>query len=192
MASLVDIYNIALIALGNDPVSDPNDLSTNARTIAALLPVTRDRVLAAHPWNFALMREALASTGTAPAFDFATAYTLPADPYCLRAWSVYQLEDDQWRIEGRELLTSALASTDACRLVYIARIEDPALFAPGFVHVLGHELAADACMKVTDSRSLKADILAECKLAWRSAKAQNAQERGRDPERESSFESARD
>lgn len=189
MASQVEIYNIALIALGADPIVDIGDLTAHARTVDSLYSATRDRVLAAHPWNFALRRVALAATD-APAFEFETAFALPADPFCLRAHRVYELEDSQWRVEGRTLVTSDLADTDACKLVFIARVDDPGLFAPGFADVLGLELAHRACLRVTGNAALKEEIAGDLKKAWREARSQNAQERGRDPEGESSFEAA--
>src|SRR4030065_2197223 len=81
-------------------------ISMDARTsqiVNNFYPTARDEVLAAAEWNFAIARSQLSQLQDTPAFEFAYQYSLPTDPYCLRAIEVYDTES-VWKVEGRKLL----------------------------------------------------------------------------------------
>lgn len=111
MASEVEICNSALIKLGDDTITSLTDDSKRARLCNAQFARLRDEVLRAHPWNFAIRRASLAKLSQAPAFEFAAAFRLPEDPYCLRVLLLFDgsapqgISRHRWKIEGRTLPT---------------------------------------------------------------------------------------
>lgn len=148
------ICNIALRMLRDQPITSLTDTSNRAQTIATIYPDARDWCLAAHPWNFAMHRAAnLSRNADAPAFGFDYAYALPADPYCLR---VYRVNDgrSRFKVEGRDLLTDD-AEVD---LLYIKRVTDVSVYAPGFVQSFALYLAAQLAVPLTGSET-KAESL---------------------------------
>lgn len=150
MASDVEICSTALTNLGADPVSNinPPDDTIRAELCARLYPIARDRVLRAYPWSFANKRITLARIATAPEFEFAFAYQLPSDPFCLR---VLKLNDAtaKWGIDGRTLVTDL----DSVKIKYTARITDTGLFDALFVMALIHLLAALMALSITGETS---------------------------------------
>lgn len=150
-ASEVAIVNRALSYLGAQTVISLDDGTANSERMKAQLPSTRDAVLRSYPWNCATRRVLLPALSTAPAFEFARAYQLPAD--CLR---VIATEDDvlynvKWRIEGRALLTDAGAPL---ALRYIAQITDPSQLDAMLADAISARLAADLCFAITQNASL--------------------------------------
>lgn len=139
--SEVAIYNMALDMLDEAPVTGPSDDTRAARLLARNYAQTRDEVLRAHPWNFAVTRALLAAASAAPAFGWTRAFPLPAD--CLRLLPVVsggRLDGAPvaHEIEGGAVLTDALAPL-AVR--YVRRIGNPSEFDPLFARALAARLA---------------------------------------------------
>lgn len=163
VAADVDICANALRLLGEDPIVSLEDDSERARLCNAFYAPTRDAVLRAHAWNFALRRAALNRLAAAPLFEWQAQFQLPADPFCLR---VIRTDNDEypWKIEGRLLLTNR----DSVKILYVARILDVTLYDPLFVDALTYRLAEKMAMPITGSlekakafRELYLQILAE-------------------------------
>ena len=74
-----DIANMALIMLGQQPITSLDDSNNRAVLANKRLADVRDSVLRAHPWNSAVMRASLTADGTAPTWGFDKRYALPAD-----------------------------------------------------------------------------------------------------------------
>jgi len=101
--SEVQLCSNALLLLGAEPINSFDDDSDRALLVSNLWPNALDAILRSHPWNCAIKREQLSSTGTAPAFDYAYQFTLPGD--CLRILSIGERgENPQFEIEGRTVL----------------------------------------------------------------------------------------
>lgn len=151
--SAVEICNLALALLGEAGiVSLAQANSEPARLCNLNYAAVRDELLRAQPWNFALTRRSLPRLAAAPTFGFRNAFALPSEPFCLRAvrlWAGAGWSGD-FRIEGRDLL----ADCDQADLLYIARIEVPALFDPIFVQCLAHRLAQRVAYPLTRNRDL--------------------------------------
>lgn len=148
MTSKVQIINLALNILGENPVISEGDDVKGARVTALLFNDCRDTVLRIHPWNFATKRVRLVAKATAPAFGYSKCFALPAD--FLR---LVRLNDgkDQYAIEADGLLSSV----DVANLRYIARIEDTGRYDPLFVQTLAAYIAAEAALPITNSQSLE-------------------------------------
>jgi hypothetical protein len=172
MASVIDLYNRALIMLGQETLVGVDDESTRRKTLDMLYPTERDTVLRAHPWNVALRRVTLAQNATAPAFGYAYAYDLPTAPYALR---VYELEDPSiiYRVEGRQVLTDAGAPLYATLIV---RVDDIALFDALLFDAIATRLAWRAAYRFTESRTLADDLMQQYQAILREARSIDAQE----------------
>lgn len=169
MASTVSICNMALTALGAARITDITEDSENARRLNAIYQDIKDEVLMSHPWNFAIKRATLAALSAVPEWEYDAQFQLPSD--CIR---VLNTDDDslEYKIEGRVIVTNGTS----LKIRYIARIDDPAQFSPGFVTALAERLAAELAYPVTSSTSLRESMLKTYQLKHSFAKAFDGQE----------------
>jgi hypothetical protein len=170
-ATDVSICSNALLMLGDNPISSLDEGSAKARIASNLYPAVRDTILRLHPWNCCIARVQLAPDVTAPAFDYAYQFTLPAD--FMRAVQVgeHGLEGD-YRIEGRKLLVD----DNPLNLRYVARNENPATWDSALVDAVTLEMAARMAYPITRSASLARDLRAEAAAALKMAKAVDGQD----------------
>jgi len=157
------ICNMALMRLGQKPILSLTDGSNQALTCATFYEATRDSVLAAFPWGFAMARTSLAADGDAPSFEFDVAYSLPADVINVSEVD-FDPDDYPWRVEGGKILTDAPAPI---YITYTSRVTDTTKFDPLFVDALAEYLAADIAFPITRKDTLRRTHLAvaEAKLA---------------------------
>ena len=144
VTSFVDICNRAITFLGSERITSLDDDTKEGRAWKAIHEQTRDNVLRAHPWSFAMKRAALAATTTAPAWEYATAYNWPAD--CLRIVEVDTTEE--WVVEGRQILTDV---TGSLNILYVYQVTDPNEFDALFIEVYAARIAADIAYEITAS-----------------------------------------
>lgn len=154
--SVVSICNTALDLLGVDPITSLADDTKAARFCARNYERVRDAVLRAYPWNCAMARASLAALADAPAWGYARQFQLPEGPmpaYCLRVLAINGETDLGllYRIEGRRILTDVSAPLD---ILYIGRLENPALYDALLVDALAARLALDAAYPLAGSVSL--------------------------------------
>lgn len=145
MASDVEICNLALQKVGASLIISLSEGSTSADACNACYEHMRDKELRAHPWNFAIKRDALAADVDEPLFDYANQFTLPSD--CLRILPPNDADVD-WKIEGRKIITNWSAPL---YIRYIARIEDPNQFDELFIEMLACSIALHICEPLTQS-----------------------------------------
>jgi hypothetical protein len=165
--SETEVCNLALTRIGHNQITDISSDTSKAGDLCRLhFPRTRDAVLRAHPWNFAVRRAALAASTTTPNHEYTYAFTLPSDPYCLKvirtSWEAlgYSSRDEPsagvwaeaqipYRIEGRSLL----ANESACSIEYIARVTDTSTWDALFTDAVAARLSSELCMPLTDNQS---------------------------------------
>lgn len=150
--SSTDVCNLALRKLREQPIASLTQDSEPARLCNQFYDDAVDYLLARHPHNFAMTRQRLGRKAAAPAFGWPYAYTLPTDPYCLRAYGLWRgggFRDD-WVVEGRDLLTS---HDDDCHLLYVARVTDVASYPPTFVNALSSFLARQLAYPLNRDRN---------------------------------------
>ena len=176
MATEVSICSNALRKLGDDPITSLTDDTERARLCNALYEPTRDGVLRAHPWNFAITRASLTRLSSTPAYGFSYQYALPTDPYCLRVLEMeyqdYIFKIENLATEGRVLLTDE----GTAKILYIAKITDTAQFDSLFVDALTAKLAADLAYPVTNSTSLQLQMHKLYELKLSEARSVDGQE----------------
>lgn len=147
---------MALDLLGADPIIALDSTSKTSRIMTRNYGVIRDAVIRAHPWNAAIHRTTIAADATAPDSVFAYQYSLPTDPYCLRVLDLPEaLDTDEWRVEGRKLLTDVAAPLP---IRYLKRITDPLEYDPLMTQAIATRLASFSAYSITGSRSMMIDL----------------------------------
>lgn len=170
--SEVAICNLALAAIGRGAqITSLDEASQAARACKLRYPYARDAVLRAYDWNFAAKRAELPKNATAPAFEYANAYDLPAD--CLIVRSVYDGEAEKWVVEGRQILTDM---GDPIFIKYTQRVEDPAQFDPLFVEALAQRIASDIAVQLSESVSRSQGLWQVYQAKLIEARRRDAQE----------------
>ena len=152
MADKVSIFNLALYKLKQGRITNP----TQSVELSDIYEAQRDIVLAAHPWNFAVVRTSIPKDGTTTDWKYAYSYTLPADPWCLR---VLGLEDPraEWEVVAdRKLVTD---EGSPLKIAYIARVLDESRFSPAFVDALASKMAYEAGPKIAGISASRAAVL---------------------------------
>ena len=131
------IANMALAELGANRITSFTDGSKNQGLVVSVYDFAKEHALAAHPWNFAVKRQAAqAALAVAPAWGWDFAYALPAD--CLRVLIIGKngIETDEpWQREAAQdgsqiIVTNLEAPID---LKYIYNVTNTQTFSPTFV-----------------------------------------------------------
>lgn len=145
-------------------------------TCKARYAITRDAVLRAHPWNFAVKRATLASDATAPEWEYTARFALPSD--CLRLLRTYedtQYDQADYRVEGRYIV-NAYGSADTLYIEYVAQITDTAQFTPEFIDVLSARLAAEVSINLTQNKTATESLWSIYQEKLQAARNTDAQE----------------
>jgi hypothetical protein len=171
MATPVQICNSALLKIGEPRINSLSDNTKAAIACNEQYEKLRNEVLRAHPWNFAIKRAELASVATAPVYGFDQAYQIPTD--CLRILGHEGEEYDRdYKVEGDKVLTN----TSEFKIRYISLIEDTSKYDENFQEALALRIAADLAYYLTQSTSLKSQLLQEYELSLSRARSYDAQE----------------
>lgn len=191
--SQVQIVNVALTDIGQDRVISINDDNEAARVMRALWDFTRDAVLAAYPWKFAIKRTTLPSLADVPVgTEWSLQYAIPEE--CLRLVQVgeeaafYNPRYRTFILEGGNILTNESAPLF---VRYVQRVENVGLWPVLFGDVMAKKLALAACEKLTTSNSKKEAAAAGYLEAVRVARRQSAIERPPEQQVESDWIQAR-
>lgn len=186
MASETDLLNDALSMIGASPIAAIDDGSVAANHCQRLYPALRDGLIRAHHWNWAMARVQLAQDATAPPFEFAYQYALPADLLKIVEYngatpnsstSIYadytQKPVSRYVIEGRKLLTN----DGEVKIVYLRRITNPDEWDALFYQVVAAWLASKLASAITkDERKAKAKLEEAMGLLLPMAMAVDGQE----------------
>jgi hypothetical protein len=182
VASQVDIYNLALTLLGQEPCSDVDDDTASVRAFHTNYDVIRDAELSSRWWRFSVKRVEVAALVAAPeGNDFTLQYQLPVDFLSLirlgDAWQGYDASDYRtgpsadYSIEADKLLTNYAAPL---LFVYCAKLTETSLYHPCFVDALAAKLAYVACEKITGSTSRQEFVMMHYRNAINRAMVVNA------------------
>lgn len=182
MPSVVDICNEAMDLLGAATIASLTENSKEARLCNRRFDTVRDAVLRSHPWNVAITRASLAKDATAPAFGFASQFTLPTNPYCLRVISFWNSSVNNevaaydsnvmYKIEGRKVLSNE----GSCSITYISRVTDTEQYDSLLSSAIAHRLASETAYAITGSNSVSQAMQAMYEARLREAKSIDAME----------------
>lgn len=153
MTTETDIANQALDILKEAPISSLDDPRPVARWLKRNFAVTRDSVLSAADWNFALKRASLTAESAAPGFGWSYSYVLPSD--CIR---LIPLTLDGYsegppllhEVENRRILTDQPAPL---KIRYIYRNETYSQYSATFQEAMSAKLAMKMAHWVTGKTS---------------------------------------
>ena len=174
MASEVGICNEALSEIGAASILALDQDDKNARECNKRYASLRDKLLRAHPWNFAVARAKLGQLSAAPTYEFDFAYQLPSD--WLRILSVHDNDAGvgsvEYRIEGRKVLSGA----SELWLRYVRRVTDPNTFDELFTEALIFRLAWALARPLIQSGTLEELKRKAFEAVMRKARGVDAQE----------------
>jgi hypothetical protein len=154
-ATQVSISSNALLMLGAKTISAVDEDSDRAQLASNLYESTRDMVLRSHPWNCAVKRVVLAPDTTAPAFDYAAAFTVPSD--CLR---ILQVGEEGYEVDYKFEDGKLLCSGTSLALKYIYRNEVESTWDAMLIHAMELQMAASMAYAITMSASM-AELMAK-------------------------------
>lgn len=188
------IANIALTALGQNPVSSLDDNLDTATWMKANYAAKRDLVIESRMWTFATVR---ATSTTADKDQWSQMYSHGIPPGWLQVFRVYRdvsssdpscwSKSEGWRMENNKVL----ASDSIVYLWGVQRVEDPGKFSSLFIEALAARLAADACIALTENRTLQRDMWSLYNDKLREAATRDGQQGSNESVRSSSLISAR-
>lgn len=162
----------ALIRLGAAPIASFDDGTAESEIAGALYAPTRDAVLSAYGWSFAMGQVQLDRLETPPMADFQYAYQLPADFLrALSAGSGGRGRGMTYRI-ARNLLHS---NAESVTLTYIFRPAEEE-FPPYFDAVLIARLSAEFCIPVTENTSRAEALYRMADVEFQRARQIDAQQ----------------
>lgn len=178
--SQVQIVNVALTDIGQDRVISINDDNEAARVMRAIWDMTRDSLLAAHPWKFAIKRATLPALADAPlGTTWVRQFALPEE--CLRLVQVgetatwyYSPTYETFALEGGAILTNEGAPLF---VRYVQRVENTGLWPVLFGQAMAKALGMGAVEKLTNSSAKKQAAMVGYDQAIREARRQSAIER---------------
>ncbi len=168
----VAICNLALTYLGDSSITALTDNTDRARACNAHYANCRDQVLRMHPWNSSLVRTSLAALSDSPAWEWSYQFTLPTDPYCLRVLEVENLDDREWAVEGRFIMSDQ----STLNIKYISRVTDVSEMDPLLIDVIALKLAHTIAFRITGSVQRQTDAMQTFRLTLREARMMDGQE----------------
>lgn len=175
---VVDICNSAVIKLGAEPFNDLNDDTKEARLCRHQYEKVRDAVLRSAPWSFALKRAEITPTGASPEFGEHNVFQLPSG--LVRVWKVMDAPDalpsDPDRIRYAIERDKLICDLPTAFIVYVRSDVEPAFFDANFKEALANALAADLCYSLTQSNSLRQDLVNMSDYWINQARSVNSQE----------------
>lgn len=156
----VDIANMALIMLGQQPITNLTDSNNRAVMANKRLADVRDSVVRSHKWNCAVKRASITADSTAPTWGYDRRYLLPTDFSRLIG-----LEDNltDYKIEaGNQGATGSNANalyilTDAAsplKIRYIYKVTSVIEMDDTLKHAIATRLAAEIGQAVTGDINL--------------------------------------
>lgn len=176
MTTNIKIANQALRRLGANPILAFSDPTAEGLLVNDTYEEIRDDLLRDHPWNFALRRESLAASATAPVWGYERAFPVPAD--FLRLIEVNEQSYYDVKVESIDGVGTVFVTDMAAplKILYVARVEDPSQYDPKFRKALMLRCALEWAEPLTASSSVLEAVAAEFDRAWMDATRADGQE----------------
>ncbi len=169
--SAIDICNLALDSLNANSIVSFSDSTKEAKQCNRHYAQARRAVIRAHPWNFALKRQALAKVLTPPEFEFSYAYQLPVD--CLRVFRTnISYEGAVYKIEGRHILTNH----EGLKILYLFDNQNPTQYDSLFIETLVARLAWKLAYPITGDINVSKNFYEAYTAMLKEARGMDAQE----------------
>jgi hypothetical protein len=173
------LVNAALMLLGYDePISSIGETTKAGQISDIVFETTRNALLRAHPWNFAtkyadLAQDAVETALIPDEYLYSTAYTLPTD--CLRVRRT-SLEALGYVHDYRVVKRFIYCDDTTLKVEYTFKETTVAQYDALFKQLLIYDLAIAMCMPLTQSRTLRADLMQARKELAPEVRTLDAQE----------------
>lgn len=168
MANKLDIYNWALIRIGEQTIEDENERSASAELLRYIYDLTRQSLMRSYPWNFCQDTAELTQIADEEPPDYLYVYQLPSDclfPTKLVAqntdvvseWDYEQMryigENDEWEIRRDNKLYS---NVSGLIIKYTVDHKDESKWDELFVDAMAWRLASEIAMQITKNEEVRA------------------------------------
>ena len=180
MISKIDICNMALAHLGQEPISSMKQDNDRARRCDLFYEPVKREVLRTHNWAFAASVSTLALLQQNKASDWPYMYAYPQD--CLFLRRVFGAGNHHQACEFKELYQNDIhakviyCGIDQARAEYTRDVTDEGGFDPAFVKAFSLALAADLAVTLTGDVALTQRILQKYTLVLDEARRCNMTE----------------
>ena len=170
--SPTSICHIALIALGEDPITSLADNTKRAILCNARYDQIRRSTLRDLPWNCAKRQAQIAASSVAPLFDWQSRYPLPAD--FIRFYRESHEQDmDIWEVMDGYIYTNTVG---ALNCVYIYDLQDATKMDPLLVDSIAFDIAVELGLPITQNSTRVEGALAKLSAKLSTARMAGAQE----------------
>lgn len=172
--TLVNLYNMALDIVVEQPISTTTDNSPFARWLNRNFTPTVEAALRQQPWNFACEMHQLSQDPVKPSFRWHRQFSLPPD------WlRVLPLTDNGYRngypvpheVKRNKLLTNA---SSPLRVELVMNVQNPGEWDPLFATMIAARLATGLAHRFTGKTSFVDKAQGIAKEAYESAEEINA------------------
>lgn len=171
----VDLANMALTMLGQQPISALTDSNNRANLADERLADVRDTVLRAHPWNCAIVRASLSKHASAPTWGYKNRFIMPADFIKLVNTEYnttdYQLESGN--AGGADQLYM-LTDESEMNITYVYKVTNVSLMDVTLKHAIATRLAADIAIAVSGEIALEGSMMSKYQLILAEAKFEDS------------------
>lgn len=180
MIQKIDICNMALAQLGQEPISALEQDNERARRCRLFYHPVRQEVLRTHHWAFACGLTDLALLADEPDENGRYSYAYPQD--CLFVRKVFAPGRGHHPCAFQELYRKdlqarvILCAAEQARAEYTRDVRDESMFDPAFAKAFSLALAADLAITLTADGSLSQRILQKYTLALDEARRSNMTE----------------
>lgn len=192
MASDVDICNMALSLIGEEPIRSLDETNRKAGLCKITYPLCRDSLLSKYAWGFAMTTAELSQlTAEHPQ---GWTYAIPNDCLAPKSLIPRGVPPYKWWREGQMLIIPSLdlsAMDEPVYLKYVKKCPVSEYFSPEFVEALYTLVASRICLPLTQDVKLAASITGQLRtmMLENAADEANADEETRlpdsDPENDS-------
>jgi hypothetical protein len=177
----LEIWNLAVLSIGERPIASLVEASKAAQLCARLHDRLLGNILSGFDWKFAKTTAALTLTVPAPTvYRYAFTYDLPAD--CLRARRVIyegmSWDDDsrvEFDVEGRKLK----CDVEGAVLQYTKLITDATLYDTLFIDVFSKYLAVHLALPLTGKIEVQGGAMRMLQIVSPHSEAATANEQAK-------------
>lgn len=167
--SEVSICNMALVKLGQEPISSLSSDTKLARLCNAVFAPCRNEVLESHPWSFATKTMEMASVSDAEDTmgEWNYAYLKPAD-------FLKMIRGEDWKQDYEIRDTYLLANEEPLIIKYIFENTNTGTWSYTFAQCLSWRIAAELAYAVKTSTALFERMIAGYQMSLKEARYNDA------------------
>lgn len=158
MVSKIDICNLALAHLGQEPISSLTQEDERARRLNLFYEPVKAEVLRTHNWAFATVQEPLIRLEDPSAAPYPYLYQYPVEALFVRQITdpAYPGKKYPFREVFRRRLNQRAVETPAPQAVaeYTRQVKDETQLDPAFVKAFALALASDLALALTGDNAL--------------------------------------